>query len=318
MGNGLYEINHKNHEIDHALEAETTRLAEQVRLHAPYDGDFENKTVHCTFGRYSKGGAGCVKTFNASSLLLVAQGAKTIAIGQEVYHIGKAQMMLLPVALPVAIHAVQAGQSKPFLGIGLYLDAHRIAELALKMYSQDMHKRQRTGTGLVAAADIPIINAVNRLLLCLSHAEDLHYIAPIILDEIIIRVLRGPIGHRIVHMGFTDANMQGVIRAISWLGENFSQQVKVADLAKMAYMSESAFHKHFKNVTSMMPLQYQKSLRLHEARRLMLSESMNAAAAGSLAGYVSDAQFNRDYSRFFGVPPKRDMTNLRKQLQGHT
>jgi AraC-like DNA-binding protein len=310
----VYEIKQKNYKIDGTLEAETMRLAEHIRLHTPHDGAFENKTLRCKFGKYSKGGTGCVKTFTASSLLIVAQGAKKMTIGQEVYHAAKAQMILLPVALPVEIHTLQASQEKPFLNIGLYLDSQRIAELALKIYPHGIHKEQRADAGLAADADTPIINAINRLLLCLSNFEDIQYIAPIIMDEIVIRVLRSPIGTKIVQMGFTDSNMQGLIRAISWLGENFSVQVKIADLAKMAYMSESTFHKHFKNVTSMTPLQYQKSLRLHEARRLMLSDSMDATAASSLVGYVSDSQFNRDYHRFFGVPPKRDMTKLRQQF----
>ncbi|MDR0638474.1 MAG: AraC family transcriptional regulator [Spirochaetaceae bacterium] len=303
--------------INDSFETETIRLAEHIRSHTPYDGDFDNKTLNCKFGKYSKGGTVCVKTFNKSSLLIVAQGTKRVTIGREVYHVGKAQMLLLPVALPVEIHSLQANQSKPFLNIGLAFDSHRILELASKMYPQGIHKGHMSGTGLVADADVNIINAVNRLLMCLSNPDDIQYIAPIILDEILIRVLRSPIGIRIVQMGFTDSNMQGVIRAISWLGENFSRQVKIADLAKMAYMSDSTFHKHFKNVTSMTPLQYQKSLRLHEARRLMLSDSMDAAAASSLTGYVSISQFNRDYSRFFGTPPKRDMTKLRKQFRQH-
>ncbi|MDR0722492.1 MAG: AraC family transcriptional regulator [Treponema sp.] len=316
MRNEPYEIKQKKYEIDDMLEAETMRLAEHIRSQTPHDGDFENKTVHCKFVKYSESGTVCVKTFNTSSLLIVAQGSKEIIIGQEVYHVGKAQMLLLPVALPIEIHALQASQSKPFLTIGLYLDSHRIFELVSKMYSQGIHKEQiSAGTGLVADADIPIINAVNRFLMCLSNAEDIQYIAPIVLDEIIIRVLRSPIGMRIVQMGFTDSNMQGVIRAISWLGENFSQQIKVADLARIAYMSESAFHEHFKKVTSMTPLQYQKSLRLHEARRLMLADSIDASTAGSLVGYVSVSQFNRDYSRFFGSPPKRNVTKLRQKFQ---
>jgi AraC-like DNA-binding protein len=314
MGNKLYEIKQKNYGVDDALEGEIMRLVEHIHLHAPHDGDFDNKIVNCRFGKYSKGGAVCVKTFTASSLLLVAQGEKKMTIGQQVYHAGKAQMILLPVALPVEIHTLQASKAKPFLNIGLYFNAERIAEAALKMYPQGIHKAQGAGAGLAAGADIPIINAVNRLLMCLSNSDDTHSIAPLIRDEILIRVLRSPIGMKMVQMGFTDANMQGVIRAIAWLGEHFSQQTKVADLAKMAYMSESTFHKHFKNVTSMTPLQYQKSLRLHEARRLMLSHSMEASAAGSLVGYVSDSQFNRDYRSFFGLPPKRDMTKFRQQF----
>jgi hypothetical protein len=248
--NFLKIIKQKKHEIDDALEAETKRLAEHIHSHTPYDGDFDNKILNCKFGRYSKDGTVCVKTFSASSLLIVAEGAKKIAIGKDVYHLGKAQMILLPFALPIEIHSLQASQLKLFLNIGLYLDSHKISELALKIYSQDIHKEQRSDTGLVTNADINIINAVNRLLMCLSNAEDIQYIAPIFLDEILIRVLRSPIGIKIVQMGFTDQNMQGVIRAISWLGENFSQQVKVSDLARMAYMSESTFHKHFKNITS--------------------------------------------------------------------
>jgi AraC-like DNA-binding protein len=303
----------KNVEIDDALDGEITRLVEHIHLHTPRDGDFENKILNCRFGKYSKGGTVCVKTFTVSSLLLVAQGAKKMTIGQEVYHADTARMMLLPVALPVEIHTLQASQEKPFLTIGLYFNAERIAEAALKMYPQGIHKARGVDAGLAARADVPMINAVNRLLRCLSNSDDTHSIAPLIRDEILIRVLRSPIGMKMVQMGFTNANMQGVIRAISWLGENFSQQIKIADLAKMAYMSESTFHKHFKNVTFMTPLQYQKSLRLHEARRLMLSDSMEASAASGLVGYVSDSQFNRDYRRCFGLPPKRDITTFRQQ-----
>jgi AraC-like DNA-binding protein len=317
MENKLYELKQKNYGIDDTFEAEIMRLAEHIRSQTPYDGDFDNKTLNCKFGKHSKGGTVCVKTFNKSSLLIVAQGAKEMTIGQKVYHAGKAQMLLLPVALPVEIHSLQASQSKPFLNIGLDFDSYKIFELASKMYSQGIHKEQLSGKGLVADADVHIINAANRLLMCLSNTEDIKYIAPIVLDEILIRVLRSPIGMRIVQMGFADSNTQGVIRAISWLGENFSQQVKVGDLAKMAYMSESTFHKHFKNVTSMTPLQYQKSLRLHEARRLLLSGTLDVVAASGLTGYISISQFNRDYSRFFGAPPKRDMTKLRQQFQSH-
>jgi AraC-like DNA-binding protein len=314
MGNDRYTIKTQNHEIDDALKAETMRLAEYISSHTPHDGDFDNKALHCKFGKYSKGGAVCVKTFTASSLLIVAQGAKTITIRQDVYHVSKAEMILLPVALPVEISSVQASQSKPFLNIGLYFDAHRISELAAKMYAPGIHTERVSDTGLAAGADTPIINAVNRLVSCESNAEDIQDIAPLVLDEIAIRVLRGPIGIKLVQMGFTDSHIQGLIRVISWLGENFAQQVTVAGLARMAYMSETAFHAHFKRVTSMTPLQYQKSLRLHEARRLMLSASMDAAAASRLAGYVSVSQFNRDYSRFFGSPPKRNITALRQQL----
>jgi AraC-like DNA-binding protein len=308
-------LKQKKYGIDDRFETELALLAEHILSQTPHDGDFNNETIKCKLGKYSRGGALCIRTFKEPSLLIVAQGAKKITIGQETCHVGRAQMLLLPVALPVEIHALEANQSNPFLTIGLDFNPHRIFALASKIYPRGIHEEQPPGKGFVADADAHIINAANRLLLCLSNSDDAQYIAPIILDEILIRVLRSPIGMRLVQMGFTNTNMRGVIRVISWLGENFARQVKVADLAKMAYMSESVFHRHFKNVTSMTPLQYRKSLRLHEARRLLLSDSVDGAAVSSLIGYASVSQFNRDYSRFFGAPPKRDTVGVVRKLK---
>jgi hypothetical protein len=151
MGNKVYEIKQKNYKIDDTLEAETMRLTEHIRLHTPYDGDFDNKTLNCRFGRYSEGGKVCIKTFNKSSLLIVAQGAKKMIIGQKLHHVGKDQMILLPVALPIEIHSLQACQSKPFLSIGLNFDSYKIFEFASKMYPQNIHKAQISGTSLVAS-----------------------------------------------------------------------------------------------------------------------------------------------------------------------
>ena len=146
----------------------------------------------------------------------------------------------------------------------------------------------------------------------LAHPGDETLLAPLVIDEILIRVLRSPIGVHIAEMGIADSGVQRMAKAIAWIRENFAQPMKVSDLAKMVHMSESSFREHFKAVTSMSPLQYQKALRLHEARRLMLSGSMDATTVSGLVGYVSVSQFNRDYSRFFGSPPRRDIGRLRE------
>jgi transcriptional regulator GlxA family with amidase domain len=139
----------------------------------------------------------------------------------------------------------------------------------------------------------------------------------LIIDEILIRLLRSPIGIRVAQMGFAESSVQRVARAISWLRENYSQPMKVEDLADLVHMSVSSFHEHFRSVTSMSPLQYQKSLRLQEARRLMLSSMMDASLASQRVGYLSASQFSREYSRFFGEAPSRDAARVRQDSQAY-
>ncbi|HME42759.1 MAG TPA: AraC family transcriptional regulator, partial [Syntrophorhabdales bacterium] len=134
-----------------------------------------------------------------------------------------------------------------------------------------------------------------------------------VIDEILIRVLRSPIGVRVAQIGLADSGVHGVAKAVSWLRDNFSQPMKVEELAELAHMSISSFHQHFKSVTSMSPLQYQKVVRLQEARRLMLSAMMDANAASRQVGYLSASQFSREYGRFFGSAPTRDIARLREQ-----
>jgi transcriptional regulator GlxA family with amidase domain len=144
---------------------------------------------------------------------------------------------------------------------------------------------------------------------------DAELLSPLIVDEILIRLLRSPIGVRVAQMGFTESSVERVAKAISWLRINFSQPMKVEDLAELVHMSVSSFHEHFKSVTSMSPLHYQKVLRLQEARRLMLSAMMDAGAASQRVGYLSASQFSREYSRFFGSAPTKDIARLRQDTR---
>ncbi len=166
--------------------------------------------------------------------------------------------------------------------------------------------------GYVVEADASIVNAVIRLLECMQKSGEGELLGPLIIEEILIRLLRSPIGIHVAEMGFADSGVHHVADAITWLGNNYSQQVKVAELADLTHMSVSSFHEHFKAVTSMTPMQYQKALRLQEARRLMLSRQMDATTACRMVGYISDSQFSRDYSSFFGASPKRDIAKLRE------
>jgi len=150
---------------------------------------------------------------------------------------------------------------------------------------------------------------------CLAHPSDVELLAPLIMDEILIRLLRSPIGVRVAQMGFAESSVHRVEKAIAWLRENYAQPMKVEGLADLVHMSASSFHEHFKAVTSMSPLQYQKVLRLQEARRLMLASMMDAGSASQHVGYLSPSQFSREYSRFFGSAPSRDIAKLRQDTR---
>lgn len=297
------------------LEAETARLARLISALAPHDGTFRQRIPGLNISRYSRTDEDTIKTFYSASLLIVAQGSKNIMIGQDRYHFDKSRMILLPVALPLAMQLTEASSSEPYFGVKLELDPQRISDWVLKLYPQGLPPVRQASSGYITDANLSIINAVARLVECLQNPADAEMLAPLVADEIMLRVLRSPIGARVVETALAESDVQRVAKVIAWLQSHFSQQMKVAELAELAHMSASSFHVHFKSVTSMSPLQYQKALRLHEARRLMLSGSMDATTACRLVGYVSDSQFSRDYSRFFGSPPSRDISRLRLPTQ---
>src|SRR5258708_11000780 len=224
-------------------------------------------------------------------------------------------MLMVPVTLPVAMQTTHASHAEPFLSVRLDLDPHRIAELVLKVYPEGLPPVRRWSAGYITSADVSMVNAMRRLVACLPDRGDAELLAPLVVDEILIRLLRSPIGVHVAEMGFADSGVQRVAQAVAWLRDNFSQPMKVADLAELVHMSVPSFHEHFKSVTAMSPLHYQKALRLHEARRLMFSSPMDATTACRLVGYVSASQFSRDYRRFFGSPPSRDIAKLRQQPQ---
>lgn len=294
------------------LDTEMTRLASLLYNYTSYDGITGLPIPGLYIARYSGIEPDFIKTFHSPSLGIVAQGSKSSTIGQETYQLDRSQMMMHPVALPVALKVTNASKTEPLLTVRLDLDPQRIAELVLKVYPHGLPPVSEWNAGYVVNADASIINAVTRLLECLQKSGDTELFAPLIIEEILIRLLRSSIGIHVAEMGFADSGVHHVAKAIAWLQKNFSQQVKVAELADLTHMSVSSFHEHFKAVTSMTPMQYQKALRLQEARRLMLSRQMDATTACRMVGYVSDSQFSRDYSGFFGASPRRDIAKLRK------
>jgi AraC-like DNA-binding protein len=292
-------------------EPDTAKLARLVAAYAPHDGVFELRIPGLHVSRATRINKECVHALRLPCLSIIAQGAKTVIVGQEVYEYEPSRMLVYSVALPVAAQVTQARPSEPYLGLRLDLDPHKIAELVLKVFPQGLPPVQERSAIYITEVDASIVNSATRLMECLAQPGDVELLAPLVVDEILIRLLRSPIGVRIAQMGFAESGVHRVAKAISWLRANFSQPMKVEELAELVHMSVSSFHGHFKSVTSMSPLHYQKVLRLQEARRLMLSAMMDAGSAGQRVGYLSASQFSREYSRFFASAPTRDIAKLR-------
>jgi AraC-like DNA-binding protein len=301
--------------VDGKTEPGTATLARLLAAYAPHDGSFEMRVPGLHASRFSRVNKECVHALRVPSLCIVAQGAKTVIVGDDVFEYDASRMIVFSVALPVAAQITQASQSEPYLALKLDLDAGRVADLVLRVYPRGLPAVQERSAVYLAPAEGSIVNAATRLMECLAHPGDAELVAPLVIDEILIRLLRSPIGVRVAQMGFAESSIDRVAKAISWLRENYSQPMKVDDLAELVHMSVSSFHEHFKSVTSMSPLHYQKVLRLQEARRLMLSTMMDAGTASQRVGYLSASQFSREYSRFFGSAPSKDVARLRQETR---
>lgn len=299
----------------HPGESDTAKLARLIAAHAPYDDSFELRIPGLHAGRYSHVNSECFHTLRVPSLCIAAQGTKTVIVGKETYEYDASRMIVFSVALPIASQITQASRSEPYLSLIIDLDPRKVADLVLKVFPNGLPPVQERSAVYITPPDPSIINAAIRLMECLPQPGDVELLAPLIVDEILIRLLRSPIGGRVAQMGFAESSVDRIAKAIAWLRSNYTQSMRVEDLAELVHMSVSSFHEHFKSVTSMSPLQYQKVLRLQEARRLMLSAMMDASSASQRVGYLSASQFSREYSRFFGNAPTKDIARLRQDTR---
>ncbi|HLJ61593.1 MAG TPA: AraC family transcriptional regulator [bacterium] len=300
-------------DVDGPRERDVTNLARLICAYAPHDGVFDLHIPGLHASRFSRTHTDCVHAVQLPSLCIIAQGAKSVIVGQEAYEYDASRMLVFSVALPVAAQITRASHSEPYLALRLDLYPEKIAELVLKVYPNGLAPVQERRAVYVTPVDVSIVNAATRLVESLAQPGDAELLAPLVVDEILIWLLRSPLGVRVAQMGFAESGVHRVAEAISWLRANFSQPMRVEDLAGLVHMSVSSFHEHFKSVTSMSPLHYQKRLRLQEARRLMLSNMMDAGTASRLVGYLSASQFTRDYGRVFGSAPTKDIARLRQE-----
>jgi AraC-like DNA-binding protein len=248
-------------------------------------------------------------------ICLVAQGAKRVRLGDEEYVYDENHMLITSVGLPVMANVVRASKEIPLLSLVLKIDLRMVAQLMVDS-NLPLPRNRQPGRGMaVCEVSEQLIDSFLRLIDLMDTPEDIPILSPLILKEILYRLLMSDLGPRLRQIATAGSHGQQIARAVNWLKGNYTKQLKVEGLARETGMSISTFHHHFRALTAMSPLQFQKWLRLHEARRLMLVERQDATTAALQVGYESPSQFSREYKRQFGAPPLRDIKNLHQMGQ---
>src|SRR5262245_43159989 len=248
------------------------------------------------------------------SLCVIAQGVKRVLLGDDTYVFDVHHFLITSVDLPTVVQIIQASREKPYLSLLLKLDQREMAQLMVDSNLPPPRAQQSSRGMAIGEVTLPLLSACQRLIDLLAAPQDIPILASLIQREILYRLLVGDQGARLRQIASAGSQSHQIAQAIEWLKSHYTLPLRIDDLAAHIHMSPSTFHHHFRALTAMSPLQYQKWLRLNEARRLMLTERLDAATAAFQVGYESLSQFSREYSRLFGAPPLRDITYLRQMV----
>ncbi|MEX3021671.1 AraC family transcriptional regulator N-terminal domain-containing protein [Kluyvera sp. STS39-E] len=285
-------------------------LSDSISKLAQKEGDYVTLIPELTVFRRNRP-TSPVHCIYQMALGVVTQGEKEVMLAGKVtrYHAG--ETLLSTIDLPIITHVLQASDDAPFLGLSLTLDPVLISQLSASMSPSQPMKNDFPRPLTVEQLDEGLADALFKLVNLNSEPHLVAHIAPLIKQEIIIRLLSGPYGSQLRHLATAGSPSQQISKVVRWLKVNFTQSLSMNELAASAYMSPSSFRQHFKSVTGMSPLQFQKKLRLQAARQQMISNNLDAVSAALYVGYESASQFSREYSREFGESPHRDIKNLR-------
>jgi len=288
----------------------TSSLARAIWRFAQTDGDHNTAIPALTLHRRRAPTEPLHCIYNLG-LGVTAQGGKQVMLGGESIDYGPGQSMLTTIDLPVISHVTRASVREPFLGMMLTMDARAIVQMASEMDLSQPRRDYAHRSISIEKLDAALLDALVRLVKLLDEPALVPRLAPLVQQEITIRLLTGPHGPQLRHLVTAGSPSQQIAKAVAWLKQNFVQAMHVGELADRAHMSPSTFRQHFRAITGLSPLQFQKQLRLQEARQLMLNQNLDAGNAGGLVGYESASQFSREYSRLFGAPPQRDIKRMR-------
>jgi len=301
-------MNKANVTADDSAE-DRARLAKLIQRYAPDDGYFDLPLPGVHLYKASSDTMPAARSMTKPGVCIVAQGAKRVIIGDEIFDYDNSRMAVYSTEVPVSAKIIKATKAEPYLCLAVDLEPQRMTELCMKVFPNGIPKVQHPRALYIGRACPKLVDAGSRLLEIMTQLDDAEFLQPLIVEEIFIRLLRSDIGPLVAQIVTADSNMHRVSKAISWLKENYKKPMKVDELAERSNMSVSSLHTHFKAVTSMTPLQFQKELRLHEAKQMMLTNMMDVSTACMHVGYSSVSQFSREYSRLFGVPPSSDIRN---------
>jgi AraC-like DNA-binding protein len=289
-------------------------LASLIDRYTPSSGKHDTAISCLTLFRYD-GESQPIYSVYDPALCIVAQGSKLVMLGQECYHYNPASYLVASVNLPISGQIIQAAPQHPYLSLQLNFSTDQIVDIIKASHSEWGHK-EGSGRGLLVSQTSPsLLDAVLRLVRLLDTERDIPALAPLVIREILYRILQDDQGGASVRQfAVAGSHAERIAKVIRLINRDFAKSLRIDELAASANMSPSSLHFHFKEVTAMSPLQYQKQVRLQEARRLLLLDIPEAANAGFQVGYESPSQFSREYVRMFGLPPLSDIKRLRESL----
>jgi AraC-like DNA-binding protein len=292
------------------MQDDQEELAERIARALPSDGTVEPQPgLH--FRRHSRPGERVYGSY-APAFCVIAQGTKNILLGEDTFRYDPAHYLISTMELPLIGEVVEASPQRPYLSFRLVLDPSIVTSVMVESGLVQPRGEDSVKAVDVSPLDANMFDATLRLVRLIDTPTDYRALAPLVVREIVYRLLTGAQGSRMRHLATFGGHAHRMVRAVRRLSENFDKPLRIDGLARELAMSVSGFHAHFKAVTAMSPLQFQKQLRLQEARRLMLSESLDAAEAGYRVGYDDASHFSREYKRHFGEPPMRDVERLRE------
>lgn len=249
------------------------------------------------------------------SFCFIVQGKKQVVLEDEIYQYEPSQYLAVSVDLPMLGEVTIASPEEPYLCLAIDLNSRLLSEILTQFNPFEKLSSEPVRGLFVGKSDKMFTDSVLRLARLLDTPQDIPLLTPMVIKEIYYRLLQSPHGQSIAQLAVAGSKMQRIATVIQYMQNDFAQAIRVEEMAQQVNMSPSSFHSHFKSVTAMSPLQYLKRLRLMEARRILLSEDMDAASTAYRVGYESPSQFSREYARMFGCPPMTDVANLRKSLK---
>ncbi|MEC0128132.1 AraC family transcriptional regulator [Paenibacillus pabuli] len=301
-------------EPDLTIIQQLQELARLIERFTPEEGTYPTAIPSLSLIRASQVSQP-IHAVHEPALCIVAQGSKLVILGQESYSYDPSQYLVASINLPISGQVVQATADRPYLCLRLDFNSEQIFDLIQNLPSTPIKPESSTRRGLfVSSTKPPLLEAVIRLVRLMDTPEDIPVLAPLMIREILYRMIQDEHGHSIRQFAVQNSHARHIAQVIEVIQSEYAHPLRIQQLAAMINMSTSSLHYHFKAVTAMSPLQYQKQIRLQEARRLLLAGSTDAADAAFQVGYESPSQFSREYARMYGLPPKSDIKRLRHTL----